>query len=129
MAIKAMRFETLIWAGGKPMSTTLIETIKEQLAALTPQEQAEVWQFLTEHLKAASHPTPPTRPEEDIEVAETRRRKRMEWMKAHDAEFSGQYVALDGDHLVGLGRTFREAKEVARATGHFDVFVTLPAQT
>ena len=48
--------------------------------------------------------------------AETRKR-RMDWIKKHRAEYAGQYVALDGDRLVGNARTIREAREQAQANG------------
>lgn len=42
------------------------------------------------------------------------RNKRMEWLKANREEYAGQYVALDGDKLVGTGKNIREAHEQAK---------------
>lgn len=41
----------------------------------------------------------------------------MAWLKAHREEYSGRYVALDGDQLRGDGRTIREATERAKQNG------------
>jgi hypothetical protein len=45
-------------------------------------------------------------------------------MKAHRAEYGGQYVALDGAALVAGGQTYREAQEKALAAGKPGAFVT-----
>jgi hypothetical protein len=44
-------------------------------------------------------------------------------MKAHREEYAGQYVALDGDRLVGQGRTLAEAHTQARQNGVNDPFL------
>ncbi len=107
------------------MSTRMIETIKEQLAALTRQEQAEVWQFLTEQMKAADQPTLPTQPEKNIvEVAEIRRQQHLAWLKANREQYGGQYVALDGDRLVATGRNFPEAATAAKRAGVNNAFIS-----
>jgi len=45
------------------------------------------------------------------------RAQHLTWLKAHREEYSGQYVALDGDRLVGSGETLREANEQAQRQG------------
>jgi hypothetical protein len=45
------------------------------------------------------------------------RQRRTEWIQAHREEYAGNYVALAGDQLVGVGRTIREANEQAKAKG------------
>lgn len=52
------------------------------------------------------------------------RARRAAWLKANREQYGGQYVALDGEELVASGRTLREAREAARATGKPDAFVT-----
>ncbi|MBI4751138.1 MAG: hypothetical protein HY774_21885 [Acidobacteria bacterium] len=106
------------------MSTTIIETIKEQLTALTRQEQMEVWQFLTDQMKTAEQPTLPTQPETHIEVAEIRRQQHLAWLKANREQYGGQYVALDGDRLVATGRNFPEAATAAKHAGVENAFVS-----
>jgi len=48
----------------------------------------------------------------------------MVWLKAHREEYAGQYVALDGDRLVGAGATISEAQEQARQQGVERPFLT-----
>lgn len=55
---------------------------------------------------------------------EIRRQQQMEWLKANAEEYGGQYVALAGEHLISVGKTFRAANETARAAGRQDAFVT-----
>lgn len=55
---------------------------------------------------------------------EIRRQQQMEWLKANAEEYGGQYVALVGEQLVSVGKTFRAASEAARAAGRRDAFVT-----
>ena len=45
------------------------------------------------------------------------RQRRLEWLKLHREEFAGQYVALDGEVLVGHGATIREAHQQAKEKG------------
>ena len=45
------------------------------------------------------------------------RQRRMEWLKLHREEFAGQYVALNGEVLVGHGVTIREAHQQAKEKG------------
>lgn len=54
---------------------------------------------------------------------EEMRRRRLEWLKAHREEYAGQYVALDGDRLVGEGATIREAREEALQNGVANPFL------
>ncbi|HEV7798572.1 MAG TPA: DUF5678 domain-containing protein [Pyrinomonadaceae bacterium] len=42
----------------------------------------------------------------------------MAWLKAHADEYAGQHVALDGDQLVGSGRTVRDARAAAKQNGY-----------
>lgn len=42
---------------------------------------------------------------------------RMNWLKANREKYAGQYVALNGDKLVGKGKTIREAHEQAKQNG------------
>jgi hypothetical protein len=107
------------------MSVQSLESIKQQIASLSRQEQAELSEFLAEQMRqdrAASSAT--SLPPEAGDAAEAGRRQRMEWMKANQAEYGGQYVALDGSKLVAVGQTFPEAARAAHAAGVAQPFVT-----
>jgi hypothetical protein len=105
------------------MSTALEEVLREA-RKLPPDERRELAETLLEEgvqsaagaeVALAAKGSGPT-----IEV----RRRRLEWMKAHRAEYGGQHIALDGATLVAVGRTYREAKEKALAVGRPGAFVT-----
>lgn len=89
-----------------------LESLKHQIAALPLQEKAQLAAFLTEQLQQSVAP-PTAQGAGDDEI----RRRRLAWIKAHREEYAGQYVALDGDVLIGAGRTIREADEQARDMG------------
>lgn len=48
----------------------------------------------------------------------------LEWLKKHRDEYDGQYVALDGNVLVGYGATIREAHEMAKQKRVKEPFLT-----
>lgn len=103
------------------MSVELLESIKRQAEALTPQEKSYLGTYLLElaEQETAQQATPV-----DEGDAERKRHQHMAWLKANSEEYGGQYVALDGDQLVSTGRTFGEASEAARAAGKPKAFVT-----
>lgn len=85
----------------------LIE-ILEQARTLPPAEQQQIVEALQNNLRRQT-----TVANADAET----RQKRLEWLKANREEYAGQYVALDGDQLVGHAATIREAHEQAKAVG------------
>ncbi|MGH9751261.1 MAG: hypothetical protein ACREA2_00615 [Blastocatellia bacterium] len=102
------------------MSVERLEIIKQQIVALSRQEQAELSRFLAkqmdqDNLNSAAAPAPPEQAK--VEAAERRRRQHAEWLKSHREEYGGMYVALDGDRLLGTGRNYPEAAEAARRAG------------
>jgi hypothetical protein len=113
------------------MSVQMLETIKQQIALLSEQEQAALADYLRQQ---AEQKTPRNgRSHEDLaavapsspeDKAEVRRQQQMQWMKSNAQEHGGQYVALIGDQLIATGRTFREVNEAIRAAGKRDAFVT-----
>jgi hypothetical protein len=105
------------------MSDKKLDLLKKQLAPLSPQEKLELARFLTEQAKldqAAEQGEAVI----DLAAADVKRAQHMAWLKAHREEYSGQYVALDGDRLVGVGLTIREAHEQARQHGVERPFLT-----
>jgi hypothetical protein len=51
------------------------------------------------------------------EIEEQIRVERINWLKENREKYAGKYVALDGNKLVGIGQTIREANEQAQANG------------
>ena len=105
------------------MSNEELTALKERLAALPPQEQLELARFL--EAQAAGGRTPDRLSSDADREATTRKRaQHLAWLKAHREEYAGQYVALDGERLVGSGATLREAHEQARQQGVANPFLT-----
>lgn len=105
------------------MSTTLEEVLREA-RKLPPDERRELAETL---LEEGARPTAGAgEPREDKGSGPTveARRRRLEWMKTHRAEYGGQHVALDGAALVAVGQNYREAKEKATSAGKPGAFVT-----
>lgn len=50
--------------------------------------------------------------------------RQLEWLKANQAKYGGQYVILDGDKLLGTARNFREGHLIAKESGVPDAFIT-----
>jgi hypothetical protein len=45
------------------------------------------------------------------------RSREQQWLLEHSQEFAGQWVALDGNHLLGHGNNAREVYEAAKKSG------------
>jgi hypothetical protein len=87
------------------MSVELLESIKQQGANLSAQEKRELGQYFSELA------------EQEKNIADLKRRQVIEWLQAHREEYAGSYVALDGDRLIGQGKTMLEACEQAHRRG------------
>lgn len=102
------------------MSTNTVQIIKQQLALLSPQERGEIEQFLARQKQQDAGAVEPAAA---AAAKEHQRQLRAAWLEAHRDEYGGQYVALDGDRLLGTGRTYPEAYDAAKAAGVKDVYV------
>ena len=105
------------------MSDKQLDLLKEQLAPLSPREKLELARFLTEQARL-DQAAEQSEADVDQTAAAIKRAQHMAWLKAHREEYAGQYVALDGDRLVGTGVTIREAHEQARRQGVERPFLT-----
>jgi Family of unknown function (DUF5678) len=94
------------------MSVETLDAIKKQTAGLTKPEKFVLANYLLEQTKEK----PETENGNNIVDAEVKRRQ-LEWLKNNREKYAGQYVALDGDVLVGHGSTIRDANEQAKQNG------------
>ena len=102
------------------MSTELLDTLKQQAERLSAEEQHELAQYLKQ--RAATAPARHSGGQNNHSQA-LQRQQHMQWLKAHREEYAGRYVALDGDRLVGQGKTLREAHQQAKAQGIAEPFL------
>ena len=103
------------------MSVEQLERIKQQISALSPEEKAELRQFLgtadTPFLSVEASR------QETLNRKEERRRRRQHWLRQHRKEYGGRYVALDGNCLLGSGDNYPEAFAAARKVGVVDAYI------
>jgi predicted Zn-dependent protease len=87
-----------------------LEQIIDEARALSPAEKGKLRQALDRELEqqAPAQSSKPGYPTNEQERA---------WINAHRDEYLGQWVALDGDHLVAHGTDARTVYEAARAQG------------
>lgn len=101
------------------MSVELLKKIKEQTKNLTPREKNLLAKFLLQETGKIE--------DRNLGLAgenkEEKRRLQMEWLKANREKYGGQYVALDGDTLLGVGENYPEAHKKAIAAGVTDAFI------
>jgi predicted DNA-binding antitoxin AbrB/MazE fold protein len=57
------------------------------------------------------------RPKSISSGSDNSRSREMDWIRANGPLHAGQYVAIDGDTLVGVGVSVRDVMEQARARG------------
>jgi uncharacterized protein DUF5678 len=59
----------------------------------------------------------------DVTPSALHREREMQWLAQHEAEYAGQWLALDGDHLLSHGEDPHKVRAEARATGVETPFV------
>jgi hypothetical protein len=96
-----------------------LEQIINEARSLSYAEKEKLRHILDADLEQQKAHSPPQHGVEDEEMRE----RRLHWLKTHREEYAGQYVALDGDVLVGSGRTIREAHEQAKGNGVNEPFL------
>ena len=96
------------------MSSHLIDNLLEQAKALTEEER----RILASRLIEASA-SPPVEKEQTDELSPDVRYRKIEyrWMKEHGDEYTGQWVALEGDRLFAHGSSARQVLEEAERAG------------
>ncbi len=107
------------------MSADLLDEMKRQTQSLTLQERAQLAAYLAERLQS-EHQASPVADDggREVNANDDLRQERMAWLKSNQETHGGRYVALDGAQLVGVGITYREAREAARASSKPEAFVT-----
>jgi hypothetical protein len=97
------------------MSSELLDRLTEEAKALPEDEKRILALRLLED-------TGPVLQEKREDVDESSpdvvyRKREYQWMKEHKDEFAGQWVALDGDHLIAHGSSVRKVLEEADNLG------------
>ena len=98
------------------MATELLNDLMARAGRLSAEEKKRLARFLSEEARQDSiRARKGTRPQ--VSGDRHNGEKVVEWLKAHAVEYAGQYVALNGDELVGSGLTIRDAHAAAQRNG------------
>lgn len=100
-----------------------LEKIISEARSLTPSEKRQLRQALDQELEQTPR-DPAQLTQSNNGDDDAIRERRLEWLKSHQQEYGGQYVALDRDQLLAVGPSYRIAREKALAAGKPNAFVT-----
>jgi hypothetical protein len=108
------------------MSTATVENILTQINQLPASERAKVIAALQQQDEAPTR-RPQFPPDRIISVNEPYidRTREYEWLKEHEREYIGQWIALKEDRLLAHGPIAKEVFAKARALGVNDALVLL----
>ena len=106
------------------MATELLNDLMKRSSELSLSEKERLASFLSEEVAASNGAPAETRMRFNApEIHSKHRDQYLTWLKAHREEYGGQYVALDGERLVGSGHTIREAANAASQNGCLQPFL------
>ncbi|MGH9766713.1 MAG: DUF5678 domain-containing protein [Blastocatellia bacterium] len=105
------------------MQDTAVEKIVTEFEQLSLEQQTEVFRRLEEKLTGElAAKRPPRDPRFVGHYTPKDRTKENEWLRQHGAKYAGQWVALDGDRLLGHGNDLKKVAEAAEQSGVSDAF-------
>ena len=91
------------------MPSATLERILDEVKRLTPEERHQLREALErEAVQAVARPSA---------GADDRWEREQRWLDEYRDEYLGQWVALEGDHLLASGPDGRAVYEAARAAG------------
>lgn len=94
--------------------TEKLSSVEKQLLASYLLEKVKQEETLSHQTKSSSSPY------DELQ----KRKQHIQWIKDHQTEYAGKYVALDGYCLVGEGNSYPEAYEMAKRAGINKPFIT-----
>src|SRR2546425_9586248 len=94
------------------MADATFEQVLKAIISLPPEERARIREWLADEERERSGQT-----ERDGTQPVLRREREMRWLGEHEAEYAGEWVALDGDRLLSHGSNARKGYAEAHAAG------------
>lgn len=93
------------------MSTVAYEQVLEAVRTLSPEEV----QKLVQQINAERQLTAPST--NGTTAMKHSREREMRWLSEHEAEYAGQWLALDGDRLISRGEDMKAVFAEAQTLG------------
>jgi hypothetical protein len=107
------------------MPETTVEKVLAEIQSLSPAQLEELRRAVDKRLQTLNQSSKPSFAPKIVGKAAPPkdRSKEHEWLKQHRDEYAGQWVALDGDRLLGHGSNLKEVSESARQAGVKDALI------
>jgi hypothetical protein len=100
------------------VATQLLHDLMARSSELTTEERQRLAEYLLEQVKNGNGDEEGSSPQGPRTTDPRKGQLSVAWLKAHADEYAGRHVALDGDQLVGSGRTIRDAVTAAKRNGY-----------
>jgi hypothetical protein len=93
------------------MADANFEEILKAVRSLAPEERVRLRKWLAEDERNGSNQ------DEVAAQSALRRQREMHWLSQHEAQYAGQWIALDGERLLSHGPDARKVYAEAHAAG------------
>jgi hypothetical protein len=106
------------------MLDTAVEKVIAEIERLSSEQQREVLEHLEKKMNGKHSSNPPIKPRivaTNLPIKD--RSKENAWLAQHRDDYAGQWVALDGDRLLGHGKRFKEVAKTADDAGVPDALI------
>ncbi len=80
------------------MQTETLTQLKQQIISLDEESKKDLAEFLSNEI----HQKPNI---EIVQTADEERQMQIDWLRENREKYAGNYVALEKDKLVGIGKT------------------------
>ncbi len=105
------------------MSDVTLNQVIAEADMLPPDEQKELFRYLEKKINRQPLPEWPITPPIVRTCTPKDRSKEDEWFRQHRDEYVGQWIALDGDRLLGHNEDFKVVATAARNAGVADALI------